>query len=325
MIRTSFLRVRALALIALLAPTLACAQAYPNKPVRLVIPYPAGGTTDLLARPVVQKLATLWGQPVVIDNRGGATGIIGTEIIAKSAPDGYNLLMHAGALAISVTLDRKLPFDAVKELSPVTNVAMTPFFLFANADLPASSVKELISLAQAAPGKLAYASTGVGSTPHLTAEMFNLMARTRLLHVPYKGAGPAMSDLVSGQVQIFFVGLPTAQQFVKAGRLKVLGVADSKRSSFYPNVPTIAEAGVPDFAAENWFGIFAPAGTPPEIERKIAEGFATVLKAPEIREQLAVLGGVPSPSSPQEFKSYFAGSVATWAKVIRERNIRAEP
>ena len=299
------------------------AETYPSRSVRLIIPFAPGGTTDLIARVVAQKMAGVWGQPIVIDNRGGATGQIGTEMVANSAPDGYTILMNSAGLVTDANF-RKLPYNTAKAFTPITNAANTPYFLFANPSFPVNSVKELIALAKAKPDQVTFGSSGIGGAVHLSGEMFNALAGVRLLHVPYKGTGAAMTALVAGEINLVFTGLPTGQQFVKNGRLKIIATAGSKRSSFYPDIPTIAEAGVPGYAADNWFGFFGPAGLPPEVENKIAETTARALATPDVQEQLRQLGAVPVGNSPAEFKADFQSEIVRWGQVIHERGIKQE-
>ncbi|MCU1247823.1 MAG: transporter substrate-binding protein [Edaphobacter sp.] len=299
------------------------ADSYPSKAVRLIVPFAPGGTTDLIARVVAQKMALVWAQPIVIDNRGGATGQIGTEMVANSAPDGYTILMNSAGLVTDANF-RKLPYNTAKAFTPITNAANTPYFLFANPAFPVNSVKELVALAKAKPDQVTFGSSGIGGAVHLSGEMFNALAGVRLMHVPYKGTGAAITALVAGEVDLVFVGLPAAQQFVKNGRLKIIATAGSKRSSFYPDIPTIAEAGVPGYAADNWFGFFGPAGLPADVEHKIAETTVKALATPEVQEQLRQLGAVPVGNSPAEFKADFQSEIVRWGRVIHERGIKQE-
>jgi tripartite-type tricarboxylate transporter receptor subunit TctC len=300
------------------------AQTYPSKPVRLIVPYPPGGTTDILARPLAQKLTEVFGKQVIVDNRGGANSIIGTDLMVRSQPDGHTLLMGTTATSSNAGLYEKLPYDTLRQIAPVSLVASTPYFLFAHVSLPASNVKELIALARSKPGQINFGSAGIGGTPHLTGEMFNVMAGVKLVHVPYKGTGPAVADLVAGQVQLMFTGLPSTVQFVQAGKLKILGVADPKRSAFMPNVPTIAESGLIGFEAASWFGILAPSGTPPAILNRLATEIKAIVSAPEMRERFLAMGAEPMWNTPREFAAFFREDVERWAKVVKASGAKAE-
>lgn len=304
----------------------ACAQAqtYPTRPIRLVVPYPAGGTTDILARPLAQKLTEIFGKQIVVDNRGGANSIIGTDLVVRSEPDGHTLLMGTTATSSNAGLYEKLPYDTLKQIAPVSLVASTPYFLFAHASVPASNVKELIALARSKPGQINFGSAGIGGTPHLAGEMFNVMAGIKLVHVPYKGTAPAVADLVAGQVQLMFVGLPTTGQFVKSGKLKILGVADPKRSSFMPDVPTIAESGLTGFEAASWFGVMAPSGTPSAILDRIAGEIKNIVTAPEMRERFLAIGAEPVWNTPREFARFFRQDVALWAKIVKASGAKVQ-
>jgi tripartite-type tricarboxylate transporter receptor subunit TctC len=302
----------------------AVAQSYPVRAVKIVVPYAAGGPADAFARIAAQQLGELWKQPVIVENRAGATGNIGTEIVARAPADGYTLLVGSGSMAISVTLEDKLPYNITRDLVPVTGLASTPYFLFANVDFPANSVRELVTLAREKPDRIAYGSAGNGGTPHLSGEMFNLLADTRLLHVPYKGTGPATTAMLGGEVQLMFGSLTSTNVFVKAKKLKILGAADAKRSVFLPDVPTISEAGVPGFEAANWFGLFAPSGTPPAVVLQIADAVVQTQAIASVKAQMTELGAVPIAGPPREFQAYFDRQVQLWGRVIRERNLRKE-
>jgi len=309
---------------AVLVGATATAADFPTRPVRIVVPYPAGGTTDLLARPVAQKLAEFLGQQFVVDNRGGANGIIGTELVVRSQPDGYTVLVGSTATSSNASLYSKLPYDTLKDLAPISLIANTPYFLTANAGVPAANVKELIALARAKPGQINYASAGIGGTPHLTGEMFALLAGVKMVHVPYKGAAPAVADLISGQAHIMFTGLPTTVQHVRAGRLKLLAVADPKRSSFMPELPTIAESGIPGFEAASWFGILGPAGVPRAVQSRLAEAIARAVQTKDVQERFLGFGAEPLWNTPEAFAPYFRDDVAKWAKVVKASGARAD-
>jgi len=311
--------------LALLAP-LAFAQApYPAKPIRLVVPFPPGGTTDILARIVAQKLTEAWGQPVVVDNRPGAGGNIGAELVAKSAPDGYTLLMGTvGTHAINASLYAKLPYDHVKDFAPVILVAGVPNVLVVNPSVPVNSVAELIAYAKANPGKLNFASSGSGTSIHLSGELFRTMAGVQITHVPYKGSAPAIADLVGGQVQLMFDNLPSSLAQIKAGKLRALAVTSDKRAPALPDVPTMAEAGLPGFEASSWFGVLAPAGTPPAIVGKLHAEIAKWLATPDAREKLSAQGANLAGFGPEEFARYIGSETAKWAKVVKESGAKVD-
>lgn len=305
-------------------PRAALAQAFPAKPIHLVVPYAPGGPTDVLARVVGQKLSARLNTPVVIDNKAGANSIIATEFVARSPADGYTLLVGSPATAANMSLYKKLPYDTLRDLSPVTSIASTPYFLIVNGDAPYNSVQELIAYAKANPRSVAYASAGAGGPLHLTAELFNISAGIKMLHVPYKGVGPALVDLVAGRVQVIFAGLPATKALLDEKKLKLLAVADQQRSSFTPELPTIREAGLPNFSADSWFGLFAPAGTPAAVEAQIASAVSAALGAEDLRERLAGLGAVPLVNTPEQFRAYFRAEVTKWAEVIKASGASAD-
>jgi tripartite-type tricarboxylate transporter receptor subunit TctC len=295
------------------------AQTYPDKPIRLVVPFPAGGTTDILARAVGQKLGEHLGQQVVVDNKPGAGGNIGSDIVAKSAPDGYTLVMGTvGTHAINASLYKKMPYDHIKDFVPVSLVALVPNILVVHPSVPANSVKELIAYAKANPGKLNFASSGNGTSIHLSGELFKTTAGVEMTHVPYKGSAPAVTDLLGGQVQLMFDNMPSALPHVKAGKLKALGVTTAKRFPAAPDIPTIAEAGVPGYEASSWFGVLAPAGTPKEIVNKLSSEIAKILQTPEIKERLLSQGAEPVGNTPDQFAAFIKAETAKWAKVVKE-------
>jgi tripartite-type tricarboxylate transporter receptor subunit TctC len=303
----------------------ATAQAWPNKPIRLIVPSPPGDGSDLMARSVGQKLSEALGQQVVVDNRPGAGGRLGTELAAKSAPDGYTLIMgNAGSHAINSALYKDLPYDIERDFVPVTQVMRAPNVLVVNPSLPVSSVKDLIALYKANPGKYSYGSGGNGSSAHLSAELFKSMAGVDVVHVPYKGATPALTDLIAGQVAMFMGNLPPAMGHIKSGRVKALAVTTSQRSSLVPEIPTVAESGLPGFETVAWFGIFAPTGTPKEIVQRLADETAKVVQRPEIREAIAALGGEPVGNSPAAFAAIVKGDLAKWRKVVTEANVKVD-
>ena len=301
------------------------APAYPTKPIRLVVPFPPAGATDLIARAVAQKLGEVWGQSVVVDNRPGAGGNIGTELVAKAAPDGYTLEMGTvGTHAINASLYAKIPFDHVKDFAPVILVAGVPNVLVVNPAVPANSVQELIAYAKANPGKLNFASSGAGTSIHLSGELFKVMAGVQMTHVPYKGSAPALQDLLGGQVQLMFDNLPPSLPQIKAGRLRALAVTSATRAPALPDVPTIAESGLPGFEASSWFGILAPAGTPPAIVAKINAEVAKWLASPEGKEKLASIGANAAGGSPEDFAQHIQVETAKWAKVVKESGAKVD-
>ena len=312
------------AVLALLA-TGAWGQAHPAKPIRLVVPFPAGGTTDILARAVGQKLTEAWGQPVVVDNRPGAGGNIGAELVAKAAPDGYTLLMGTvGTHAINASLYAKMPYDHIKDFAPVILVAGVPNVLVVNPAVPVNSVQELIAYAKANPGRLNFASSGSGTSIHLSGELFKVMAGVQMTHIPYKGSAPALQDLIGGQVQLMFDNLPSALPQIKGGKLRALAVTSAARAAALPDVPTVAEAGLPGFEASSWFGVLAPAGTPVAIIARLNAEIAKWLASPEAREKLASQGANAAGGSPEDFAKHIAAETAKWQKVVKESGAKVD-
>jgi tripartite-type tricarboxylate transporter receptor subunit TctC len=307
------------------APALAQdAKDYPNKPIRFIVPYPPAGGTDIVARIVSEPLAAALGQPIIIDNRGGAGGNVGTDIAAKAAPDGYTVLFTLSSHTINPKLYEKLPFDVEKDFVPISLAALVPQILVANPSVPANNVAELIALAKSGPGKLNYASVGTGSPAHIAGELFKLKAGVDIVHVPYKGGGPAITDTLGGQVQLAFVSIPAALQYVKAGKLKALAVTSDKRSLAAPDIPTIAESGVPDCVVNSWYGALAPAKTPPAIVAKLQAAFVKVLAQPEVKERLFLQGAEAAASTSAEFDRRIRDELKQWEYVIREAKIKAE-
>ena len=301
------------------------AQTYPEKPVRLIVPFSAGSAVDTLARVPGQKLAELWGQALVVDNRTGANTIIGTEAAAKAAPDGYTLLLtNDAALATNPALYPKLPYAPLRDFAPITLGASIPVVLVAHASQPYASVQELVAYAKANPGKLHYASGGNGSAQHVPMEMFKQIAGIDLVHVPYKGLGPAFNDVISGQIPIMFAGLSNTPPHIKAGRIRALAIGSARRSSAMPDVPTMQEAGVPGFDYSAWAGVLAPAGTPPAIVQKVNADWARVIAMPEVRDKLVALGFELTPTSPAEFGEMIRREMAKVAKVVKDANIRVD-
>jgi tripartite-type tricarboxylate transporter receptor subunit TctC len=291
---------------------------YPTKPVRLVVPFPAGGTTDILARAVAQKLSEAWGQQVIVDNRPGAGGNIGSDLVAKSKPDGYTLLMGTvGTHAINPSLYKNMPYDHVKDFAPVILVAGVPNVLVVNPSLPVHSVPELIAYAKANPGKLNFASSGNGTSIHLSGELFKAMTGVEMTHVPYKGSAPALTDLIGGQVQLMFDNLPSSLPFIKAGKLRALAVTSGARAAALPDLPTLAESGLPGFEASSWFGVLAPAGTPRDIVAKLNGAIAGWLASPEAKEKLLAQGAIAAGGMPEDFARHIGAETSKWAKVVK--------
>jgi tripartite-type tricarboxylate transporter receptor subunit TctC len=299
------------------------AQGYPDRPLRMVVPFVAGGATDIVARAVSQRISVALGQSVVIDNRGGAGGVIGTDLVAKAAPDGYTLLMATAANAANASLVRNLPHDLARDFAAITLVVMSPYLLVVPPGV-ANSVRELIVLAKSRPGALNYASSGNGSSQHLTGVMFNLMAGTEIAHVPYKGAGAALTDVVSGQIQVFFSAIPGALPYVKGGRLKALGVTSAKRSAGISDVPTIAESGVPGFDMSGWYGMLAARGVATSIVSLLHGETVKALAASQLRELLIGMGLDPVGNSPGEYAAFIAAELAKYKKLTRESGIKPE-
>lgn len=299
-------------------------QAYPTRPVRLVVPSSPGGGTDITARIVAPKLGEYLGQQVVVENRSGAGTMIGGEVVARSAPDGYTLLMGISTLAINPAMYRKVPYDALKDFAPISQVVSVPNILVTHPSLPVKSVKELIVFAKARPGQINFASAGVGTNPHLSMELFLSMAGLKMVHVPYKGSGQGIVDLVAGHVSVMTPSTLTGLPHIKAGRLRGLGVTSAKRAARAPDIPTIAEAGLPGYEAVQWFGALAPAGTPREIINRVHGEIAKLLQVAEIRERLLSDGAEPVGSSPQEFAAFIRAETVKWAKVVKAAGIKPE-
>jgi len=319
--------VKALSLLLLaLAVDHAFAQgtAYPAKPVRIVVPSSPGGGTDILARLLAQKLTENLGQQFVVENRPGAGQIIGIEAVARSAPDGYTLLMAASAIVINEVLYKKPPYDTLRDFAPITLGASLPNILVVHPALPAKSVRELIALAKARPGMLNYSSAGNGTSPHLSMELFRIMSGITLTHIPYKGTGPATVDLVAGQVQLSMPNVLTALPQIKGGKLRALGVTSAKRASGLPDIPAIAEAGVPGYEAIQWYGLLAPAGTSRDVVNKLQSETAKILVLQEVKERLAADGADAVGNRPQEFAAYIKAEIDKWSKVVKAGGITLE-
>lgn len=311
------------ALVALTA-TDAAAQAWPTRTVRMIVPFPAGGSADTLARLLGPKLSERLGQPVLAENRPGAGGNVGTELVAKAAPDGYTFLMGVSSIAIAPSLYGSLAWDPVRNFTPVGLVATTPNILVVNPSVPARSVQELVTLAKTKPGQLNYASGGNGATNHLAGELFKRMTGTEIVHVPYRGNPLAVIDVLNGQVAMMFDFMITSLPHVREGKLRPLAVTGAKRSPQVPDLPTVAEAGVPGYEASTWFAVMAPAGTPGDIVRRLNAELNAALQLPDIRERLATLGAEPLGGTPEDVAARLRGDLAKWSEVIRAANIRLE-
>jgi tripartite-type tricarboxylate transporter receptor subunit TctC len=301
------------------------AQTYPAKPIRFVIPFPPGGSTDLLGRLIGQQLTELTGQQVIIDNRGGAGGTIGVDHAARAAPDGYTLVLgHIGTFGVGPSLYAKLPYDPIRDFAPIGLFGGVSNLVVVHPSLPAKSLKDLIALARARPGQLNYGSAGVGSASHLQVEYFKLLTKTDLTHVPYKGTGPMVTDLVAGETQMTSTGIPGLLAMVKAGRLRPLAVASGKRLALFPDVPTTAEAGVPDFVVSTWYGPLAPAKTPPEIINRLNGELQKMLQKREVLDRLARDGVEPLGGTPEQYAAHIKSEIARWAKVLKAAGIKPQ-
>ena len=303
---------------------LAAAQEYPVKPIRLIAPFSPGGATDVLARIVGQKMNERMGQPAIIDNRVGAGGNIGAELVAKSAADGYTLLMGGVPHAIGMSLYSRLGYDMVKDLTAIAEVAAFPSVLVLHPSVPAKTVRELIALARARPGQLNFGSAGNGSPNHLALELLDTMAHVKMTHVPYKGAGQVVGDLLAGQLQLASMGLPVAMPHVQSGKLRAIALTGLTRSPLLPNVPTVAEAGLAGFDVTSWYGVFGPAQLPKEIVAKLNAEIGNAITAPDLAERLTALGAEPSVKSPAAFAQYVRDEITKWAKIVRESGAKLD-
>ncbi|HTO51149.1 MAG TPA: tripartite tricarboxylate transporter substrate binding protein [Burkholderiales bacterium] len=322
----SFIRSRLLlaASALLLAAGSSFAQ-YPTKPVRVIVPYPPGGTTDILARLIAKGLTDKLGQTFVVENRPGASGAIGSQAVAKAPPDGYTLVMGTiSSHGINSALYKALPYDAVRDFAPVTNVASTPNVITVNPGLPVKNLNELLVLAREKPGKLNFGSTSQGGSPHMSAELLKMMARVELVHVPYKGAGPMLADLIGGQIEIGFDNLPSSMSHIKSGKVRAIAVTTAKRWPGAPEIPTVAESGVPGYEVSGWFGLLAPAGTPRPVIDVLYRAIGEILKQPDVAKQLLELGAEPAANGPDAFGRQIAGEVEKWKKVVAATGVKAE-
>ncbi len=302
----------------------AAAQDYPTKPVRVIIPFPPGGSNDIVGRMIAQQLSERMGKQFITDNRGGAGGTFGTELAAKAAPDGYTLLIISVAYAFNTSMYAKLPYDPVKAFAPVAILGTGPNALAVHPSLPAKNVKDFIALAKSKPGQLNYASAGIGSFQHLGSELLRIMAGINVVHVPFKGGGPAMIDVISGQSQFCTGSLIQLLPHSRSGKLKVLGTGGTKRVAALPDVPTISEAGVKGYEANNWWGLLAPAGTSPEIIKKLHSELSIILKSPETQKRFSSEGAEAVNMTPEQFGKYIEAETAKWSRVVKEAGIKAE-
>jgi tripartite-type tricarboxylate transporter receptor subunit TctC len=298
----------------------------PKMPIRVVVPFAPGGPTDITARHLAKKLTEIFGQPVVVDNRAGANGMIGAELVAKSKPDGYTLLMPTSStMAINPAVYAKLPYDPIRDFAPVTPVVAAPVLLVVTPSLPARSVKELISIAKSHPGEMVFASTGAGSNTHIALELFRDQVGIKVTHVPYKGAGPAVTDVIGGQAQAMFADLPVLTPFVKAGRLRALAVAGFDRTAMFPDIPAMKELGYPRFNARQWYGVFAPVATPREIVMRLNEAIKQAVASPELRERYAEIGADVFILSPEEYAVFLKSEIDRWREIVKKYGIVLEP
>ncbi|MGJ7487059.1 Bug family tripartite tricarboxylate transporter substrate binding protein [Variovorax sp. LT2P21] len=301
------------------------AQGYPNKPVRLIVPYPAGGTTDIIARVAAQQLSERLKQPFVVENKAGANGAIGSVEVARAPADGYTLLMGtASTHGINSAVYKSLPYDAVKDFAPVTIVASTPNIIAVHPSVPAKNLQELLALAKAQPGKLNYGSTSLGGSPHMSAELLKMMAGVDMVHVPYKGAAPMLTDLMGGQVQVGFDNLPSTINFVRSGKVRAIAVTTPQRWPGAPEIPTVTESGLPGYEVSGWFGLLAPAGTPPAVLATIQQALADAVKQPEVNKQMLELGAQPVANTPGAFAKLVQADVAKWRDVVKTTGVKLD-
>ena len=308
-----------------LTASAADAQTYPSKSIRFVVPFPPGGIADVMARVFGQKFADSWNQPVVIENRTGAGGNIGAEVVAKSPPDGYTLVMGSiGTHAVNVSLFSRMPYDPVRDFAPVALTMEADGLLVLHPSVPVKTLKELIALSRARPGQLAYASAGNGTAGHLAGELFKSMAKVDIVHIPYKGNVPAITDLVGGQTSMLFATLPTVLPLAKAGKLHALAVTGAQRNPATPDVPTMAESGLPGFEVTNWIGVFAPAGTPADVVAKLNAEIMRIMRLPDVQSRLANEGAKFRPTTPNEFAAFVKAEIAKWGKLIRDSGVKVD-
>ncbi len=321
-LRRHWLSVAVASLAAL--PFGAYAQTYPARPIRVIVPFPPGGPTDVLARIVALRLAERLGQPVLIDNKPGASGMVGADAVAKAAPDGHTLLVNASIHIINPSLYPKQPYDAIADFAAISNLADVPLVLAVNPKVPAHSVKELVALARSAKTPLAFASAGNAASQHLSGEAFKAAAGIDMLHVPYKGSAPALTDLIGGQVQLMFDSLPSSMPFIKSGAIRPLAVTTLRRSAALPDVPTLAEAGYPGFSISTWYGVWAPAGTPAAVVQRLSSEIAAIVRSPEVRAQLEKLGAEPVGNTPAEFTAFTKAELVKWASIVKQSGAKVD-
>jgi tripartite-type tricarboxylate transporter receptor subunit TctC len=300
------------------------ADAWPSKPLRFILPFPPGGGTDILGRLIADRMSAGLGQPVVTENRGGAGGNVGAEAAARSAPDGYTIVLVAPSLAISPSLYSKLNYDPVRDFAPVSLVATVPNVMVTHPSVPANTLAEFIRLAKTKPGEMNFGSGGSGTSNHLAGELFNIVAGVKLVHVPYKGVNLAMNDVLSGQIHLVVIGVPAAAPHIKAGKLRALALVAPQRADALPDVPTVAEAGLPNFEVTTWYGILAPAGTPKPIVTRLNAELARIMHAPDLKERLTALATDPVTSTPEEFADYIKREIAKWGEVVRQAGLKAD-
>jgi tripartite-type tricarboxylate transporter receptor subunit TctC len=320
---TAALHLLGVGILMTFAASVSAQQAYPGKPIRIITPFPPGGSTSILARLIGQKLTDSWGQQVIVDNRGGGNTIIGTEALARSAPDGYTLI-HTNTSLVVVPQMIHTSYDPVRDFAPIATLVSSEFVLLVHPSVPANNVREFIALAKSMPGKLNYASSGSGSPNHLAAASFELLAGVKMEHVPYKGTGPSIVDLLAGQVQLAFFGPINAMPHIKSSKLRPIAVTGEHRLAALPQLPTFTEAGLLDFSADNWQGILAPAGAPKAIVDKLSAEIAKILTMPDIKESIALQGAVPFASTPEQFAAFIKAEVPKWANVIKAANVKLE-
>jgi len=308
-----------------LCPAAVLAQAYPSKPIRLIVPFPPGGGVDFIGRIVGQKLSERFGQQVAVDNRAGANGIVGLELLKQSPPDGYTIsAASAGPLTVNPFIYSKLPYDTLRDFTAISNMVNFPLLLVAHPSLPVKNVRELIALAKAHPGEITYSSPGSGNSAHLAAELFNSMAKVKILHIPYKGTAPAVLAVLSGEAQLTYSSIPTILPHVRTGKVRALGVGNAQRLSALPEFPTIAEAGLPGYEAYAWGGMIGPANMPKDIVQRLNKEIVEILKLKDVTDRMLAEGTVPTPSTPEEFTAYMKSELKKWGDVVKMANIKAE-
>jgi tripartite-type tricarboxylate transporter receptor subunit TctC len=309
------------ALLCVLVACAAAAQTFPSRSIRVIVPFPAGGTADTIARIVSQRMSENVGQPIVVENRGGANGIVGTDVVAKSAPDGYTLLMAPSGHAINNSLNASVPYDPIKDFQMLTLIGTVPMVVVVNNEFPVKSIRELIDTAKAKPGAISYGSGGPGGSNHLAVELFSTMAGIKMLHIPYKGDTPGIADLLGGQIQMIFLNIPSALPLAKSGRVRAIGITGRSRSELLPDVPTIAET-VPGYEAGSWHGFFAPAGTPAAVVATLSHELRKAINTPQVRDKLKADGVNVVASSPEEFTAFVKAEIDKWAQIIRTANVK---